>query len=106
MRTLWKLNIWIIAISVFVVYDAVCELGAETTIMKVSMIQTVLTPAVKAKVPLLVLLVRARWLAAQILLLTLLIGVLLWLSIFLYGAFYYSYMPTVMHERPVYFKFR
>uniref|UniRef100_A0A8C6DKB3 Seipin n=1 Tax=Moschus moschiferus TaxID=68415 RepID=A0A8C6DKB3_MOSMO len=31
---------------------------------------------------------------------------LLWVSIFLYGSFYYSYMPTVSHLSPVHFHYR
>lgn len=31
---------------------------------------------------------------------------LLWVSIFLYGSFYYSYMPTVSHLSPVHFSYR
>ncbi|KAJ8959412.1 hypothetical protein NQ318_022102 [Aromia moschata] len=33
-------------------------------------------------------------------------AVLVWLSIFMYIAFYYVYVPTVSHERPVYLKFK
>lgn len=31
---------------------------------------------------------------------------LIWMSIFLYGSFYYSYMPTVSHLTPVHFHYR
>ncbi|XP_052517774.1 seipin isoform X2 [Budorcas taxicolor] len=31
---------------------------------------------------------------------------LLWVSVFLYGSFYYSYMPTVSHLSPVHFHYR
>ncbi|XP_029470711.1 seipin isoform X1 [Rhinatrema bivittatum] len=31
---------------------------------------------------------------------------LLWISIFLYGSFYYSYIPTVRHIMPVHYHFR
>uniref|UniRef100_A0A665UMV0 Seipin n=1 Tax=Echeneis naucrates TaxID=173247 RepID=A0A665UMV0_ECHNA len=31
------------------------------------------------------------------------LGLLLWVSIFLYGSFYYSYMPTVSFSTPVHF---
>nr|KAF6464133.1 BSCL2 lipid droplet biogenesis associated, seipin [Rousettus aegyptiacus] len=31
---------------------------------------------------------------------------LLWVSVFLYGSFYYSYMPTVSHFSPVHFYYR
>ncbi|KAJ3662423.1 hypothetical protein Zmor_006773 [Zophobas morio] len=33
-------------------------------------------------------------------------ALLVWLSIFMYIAFYYAYVPTISHERPVYLKFR
>uniref|UniRef100_A0A9L0IX38 Seipin n=1 Tax=Equus asinus TaxID=9793 RepID=A0A9L0IX38_EQUAS len=49
---------------------------------------------------------RARKLLLQfgVLLCTLLL--LLWVSVFLYGSFYYSYMPTVSHLSPVHFYYR
>lgn len=33
-------------------------------------------------------------------------ALLVWLSIFMYIAFYYAYVPTVSHERPVHLKFK
>ncbi|RZC42785.1 seipin, partial [Asbolus verrucosus] len=33
-------------------------------------------------------------------------ALLVWLSIFMYIAFYYAYVPTISHERPVYLKFK
>ncbi|CAH0546142.1 unnamed protein product [Brassicogethes aeneus] len=33
-------------------------------------------------------------------------AVLVWLSIFMYVAFYYVYVPTISHERPVFLKFK
>ncbi|XP_069501275.1 seipin [Ambystoma mexicanum] len=33
------------------------------------------------------------------------VALLLWVSIFLYGSFYYSYMPTVRHAAPVHYRF-
>ncbi|XP_049819586.1 seipin isoform X4 [Aethina tumida] len=33
-------------------------------------------------------------------------AVLVWLSIFMYVAFYYVYVPTISHERPVHLKFK
>jgi len=53
-----------------------------------------------------VLYLRLRGFIVQ--LLTVIVGtvVLLSTSVFLYGSFYYWYMPSVLHERPVYFKFR
>ncbi len=34
------------------------------------------------------------------------LGVLMWTSVFLYGSFYYSYMPAVLHTRDVNLQFR
>ncbi|CAH1791721.1 unnamed protein product [Owenia fusiformis] len=31
--------------------------------------------------------------------------VLLWISVFIYGAFYFAYMPSVSHVKPVHFRF-
>ncbi|XP_028839159.1 seipin isoform X2 [Denticeps clupeoides] len=47
---------------------------------------------------------RRRLLQAAILLCVLVL--LLWVSIFLYGSFYYSYMPTVSFSTPVHFLYR
>lgn len=33
-------------------------------------------------------------------------ALLVWLSIFMYVAFYYAYVPTILHEHPVYLQFR
>lgn len=33
-------------------------------------------------------------------------SLLVWLSIFMYMAFYYAYVPTVTHEHPVHLQFR
>lgn len=33
-------------------------------------------------------------------------SLLVWLSIFMYAAFYYSYVPVVSHEKPVFLQFR
>ncbi|NXA57184.1 BSCL2 protein, partial [Nothocercus julius] len=33
-------------------------------------------------------------------------ALLLWLSAFLYGTFYYSYMPAVSFSSPVHYRFR
>ncbi|CAH1983544.1 unnamed protein product [Acanthoscelides obtectus] len=33
-------------------------------------------------------------------------ALLVWLSVFMYVAFYYVYVPTISHERPVYLKFK
>lgn len=49
---------------------------------------------------------RARKLLLQFGVLFCTILLLLWVSIFLYGSFYYSYMPTVSHLSPVNFYYR
>lgn len=36
----------------------------------------------------------------------LLTALLVWLSIFMYAAFYYVYVPKISHERPVFLKFK
>lgn len=33
-------------------------------------------------------------------------SLLVWLSIFMYAAFYFAYVPVVSHEKPVYLQFR
>lgn len=33
-------------------------------------------------------------------------ALLVWLSVFMYIAFYYAYVPAITHERPVYLQFR
>ncbi|XP_008571719.1 PREDICTED: seipin isoform X2 [Galeopterus variegatus] len=49
---------------------------------------------------------RARRLLLQFGMLFCTILLLLWVSVFLYGSFYYSYMPTVSHLSPVHFYYR
>ncbi|XP_007652650.1 seipin isoform X2 [Cricetulus griseus] len=49
---------------------------------------------------------RARRLLLQFGVLFCTILLLLWVSVFLYGSFYYSYMPTVSHLSPVHFHYR
>mgnify|MGYP001035452475 FL=1 len=49
---------------------------------------------------------RARRLMLQFGVLFCTILLLLWVSVFLYGSFYYSYMPTVSHLSPVHFHYR
>ncbi|XP_076972067.1 seipin isoform X1 [Tamandua tetradactyla] len=49
---------------------------------------------------------RARKLLLQFGVLFCTVLLLLWVSIFLYGSFYYSYMPTVSHLSPVHFYYR
>jgi len=53
-----------------------------------------------------VLYLRLRWFIVQLLTVTVGVAVLMSASVFLYGSFYYWYMPSVVHERPVHFKFR
>jgi len=53
-----------------------------------------------------VLYMRLRWFIGQLLTMSVGVVILLSVSVFLYGSFYYWYMPSVLHERPVYFKFR
>lgn len=38
--------------------------------------------------------------------LALITALLVWLSVFMYIAFYYAYVPTISHERPVYLQFK
>lgn len=47
-----------------------------------------------------------RGMLYKCLLFTLTSTVVVWLSVFLYGTFYYSYMPAVSHVKPVHFQFR
>lgn len=49
---------------------------------------------------------RARKLLLQFGVLFCTVLLLLWVSVFLYGSFYYSYMPTVSHLSPVHFHYR
>ncbi|CAH6793692.1 seipin isoform X1 [Phodopus roborovskii] len=49
---------------------------------------------------------RARRLLLQFGVLFCTLLLLLWVSVFLYGSFYYSYMPTVSHLSPVHFYYR
>nr|XP_023420075.1 seipin isoform X4 [Cavia porcellus] len=49
---------------------------------------------------------RARRLLLQFGVLFCSVLLLLWVSVFLYGSFYYSYMPTVSHLSPVHFHYR
>lgn len=50
-----------------------------------------------------VTLLKARRTLFQAAILFCVLGLLLWVSIFLYGSFYYSYMPTVSFSTPVHF---
>lgn len=34
------------------------------------------------------------------------VAVIIWVSIFLYVAFYYTYMPSISHVRPVHLQFK
>jgi len=47
-----------------------------------------------------------RWLIVQLLTVTVGVVILMSASVFLYGSFYYWYMPSVLHDRPVHFTFR
>ncbi|XP_054758268.2 seipin-like [Lytechinus pictus] len=47
----------------------------------------------------------ARNTAVKVVLLTVLTTFQLWLAFFMYGTFYYAYMPTELHTKPVYFDF-
>jgi len=47
-----------------------------------------------------------RWFIVQFLTISVGVAILLSASVFLYGSFYYWYMPSVLHERPVHFTFR
>nr|DBA17245.1 TPA: hypothetical protein GDO54_002721 [Pyxicephalus adspersus] len=48
---------------------------------------------------------RARRLLLQTGILLCILLLLLWVSVFLYGSFYYSYMPTVKYASPVHYQF-
>ncbi|XP_053576026.1 seipin [Bombina bombina] len=48
---------------------------------------------------------RTRRLVLQAGILLCVLLLLLWVSIFLYGSFYYSYMPTVKYSSPVYYQY-
>ncbi|XP_060931893.1 seipin-like [Limanda limanda] len=50
-------------------------------------------------------LLKARRTLFQAAILFCVLGLLLWVSIFLYGSFYYSYMPTVSFSTPVHFSY-
>ncbi|XP_035011897.1 seipin [Hippoglossus stenolepis] len=52
-----------------------------------------------------VTLLKARRTLFQAAILFCVLGLLLWVSIFLYGSFYYSYMPTVSFSTPVHFSY-
>nr|XP_013806537.1 PREDICTED: seipin isoform X2 [Apteryx mantelli mantelli] len=53
-----------------------------------------------------VLLLRVRRTVLQTAILLCVALLLLWVSVFLYGSFYYSYMPTVSFVSPVHYSFR
>ncbi|XP_070806657.1 seipin [Pituophis catenifer annectens] len=52
------------------------------------------------------LMLRVRRTVLQTAILFCVLLLLLWVSIFLYGSFYYSYMPTVSYVSPVHYQFR
>ena len=47
-----------------------------------------------------------KWVMSQVITIIFMILALLWLSVFLYGGFYYTYMPSVSHVRDVNLQFR
>ncbi|MBN3302409.1 BSCL2 protein, partial [Amia calva] len=49
---------------------------------------------------------RARRTVLQAAVLVCVLVLLLWVAIFLYGSFYYSYMPTVSYSTPVHYSYR
>ncbi|XP_035667524.1 seipin-like isoform X2 [Branchiostoma floridae] len=51
------------------------------------------------------LLIKFKYTALRGFILLLLLLLVFWISVFLYGSFYYAYMPTVSHVRPVYLQF-
>ena len=48
---------------------------------------------------------RLKWLVVQVLSIVALLIVLVWLAVFMYGSFYYTYMPAVTHTREVHLQF-
>ncbi|XP_075795427.1 seipin isoform X2 [Pelodiscus sinensis] len=52
------------------------------------------------------LLLRVRRTVLQTAILLCVLLLLLWVAVFLYGSFYYSYMPTVSYISPVHYRFR
>ncbi|XP_030424648.1 seipin isoform X2 [Gopherus evgoodei] len=52
------------------------------------------------------LLLRVRRTVLQTAILLCVLLLLLWIAVFLYGSFYYSYMPTVSYVSPVHYTFR
>lgn len=53
-----------------------------------------------------VTLLRARRTLLQAAILSCVLVLLVWVAIFLYGSFYYSYMPTVSFSAPVHYHYR
>lgn len=50
--------------------------------------------------------VSAREAVFKLLIVVLAAAVIIWLAIFLYIAFYYTYMPAIAHIRPVHMQFK
>ena len=52
-----------------------------------------------------------RWLSwfkdttVKVILIFLLVTLQLWISVFLFGSFYYAYMPAVTHLKPIFLEF-
>ncbi|KAE8607406.1 hypothetical protein XENTR_v10011169 [Xenopus tropicalis] len=53
----------------------------------------------------LLMFLRARRIFLQAAILLCVLLLLLWVSVFLYGSFYYSYMPTVKYSSPVHYQY-
>ena len=61
-------------------------------------------PAYKDKTTTLVVSAQDTLYKAILVLLT--VTAIIWMSVFLYATFYYSYMPAISHARPVHLQFR
>lgn len=47
----------------------------------------------------------ARDVAVKVTIIAVATAIIIWASVFLYIAFYYTYMPAIAHVRPVYMQF-
>lgn len=50
--------------------------------------------------------VSAREIFIKLLILALAAAVIIWMAVFMYIAFYYTYMPAIAHIRPVHMQFK
>lgn len=50
--------------------------------------------------------ISAREVAIKLAIVALAAAVIIWLAIFMYIAFYYTYMPAIAHVRPVHMQFK